>query len=204
MWCDIFSIIPHVVGVEASFSLRRDVISWRQSKTTGKTLCEQVVIRQFARANTGILAGTNPLLDISNTENDSEMNKEAENRKLHRMAKVHDFLEMWQGSQNLHATKKESRAQNDQMTAVGYIPDTEEIIKALWSLFQHEGAAAFKCQKHFLCHHLCLQRTSLEDELKYWMSAESEESTVIQSRVMRIAHLKSFWTLKIRLTGMGT
>jgi len=30
------------------------------------------------------------------------------------------------------------------MTAVEYISDTEEIIKASWSLFQHDGAAAFK------------------------------------------------------------
>jgi hypothetical protein len=60
------------------------------------------------------------------------------------MSKVHDILEMWQGSQNLHATQKESRAQNRQMTAVGYILDTEESVKASWSLFQHDGAAAFK------------------------------------------------------------
>jgi len=79
-----------------------------------------------------------------NTDNDSEMKKEAEERKLHRMAKVHDFLEMCQGSQNLRATQKESRAQNKQMTAIGYISDTEEIVKASWSLFQHDGAAAFQ------------------------------------------------------------
>jgi len=60
------------------------------------------------------------------------------------MAKVHDFLEMWQGSQNLQATQRESRAQNKQITAVGYISDTEEIVKATWSNFQHDGAAAFK------------------------------------------------------------
>jgi hypothetical protein len=141
---DIFSIIPHGVGVEASFSLGRDVIGWRQSKTTGETLREKVVVRQFARANNGILAGTDPELETMNTENDSEMKKEAEEKKLHRMAKVHDFLEMWQGSQNLRATQKESRAQNKQMTAVGYISDTEEIVKSSWSLFQHDGAAAFK------------------------------------------------------------
>jgi len=141
---DIFSIMPHGVGVEASFSLGRDVIGWRQSKTTGETLREKVVVRQSARANIGILAGTDPELDTMNTENDSEMKKEAEERKLHRMAKVHDFLEMWQGSQNLRATQKESRAQNKQMTAMGYISDTEEIVKASWSLFQHDGAAAFK------------------------------------------------------------
>jgi hypothetical protein len=141
---DTFSIIPHGVGVDASFSLGQDVIGWRQSKTTGETLHEKVVVRQFAQAINKILAGTDPELDTTNTENDSEMKKEAEERKLHTKAKVHNFLEMWQGSQNLRATQKKSRAQNKLMTAVGYISDTEEIVKASWSLFQHDGAAAFK------------------------------------------------------------
>jgi len=79
-----------------------------------------------------------------NTEIDSEMKKEAEEMKLHRMAKVHDFLGMWQGSQNLRATQKGSRLHNNQMTAIGYIPDTDEIVTASWLLFQHDGAAAFK------------------------------------------------------------
>jgi len=79
-----------------------------------------------------------------NTENDSEMKQEADDRKLHRMDKVHDFMEMWQGSQNLRATQKKSHTQNTQMTTVGYISDTEEIVKPSWSLFQHAGAAAFK------------------------------------------------------------
>jgi hypothetical protein len=30
-----------------------------------------------------------------------EMKREAEEKKLNRMAKVHDFLQMWQGSQTL-------------------------------------------------------------------------------------------------------
>jgi hypothetical protein len=30
------------------------------------------------------------------------------------------------------------------MTTVGYISDNEEIVKASWSRFQHEGVAAFK------------------------------------------------------------
>jgi len=141
---DIFSIIPHGVAVEASFSLGRDVISWRQSKTTGETLREKVVLRQFARANDGILAGTDPELDTMNTENDSEMKKEAEEKKLHRMAKVHDVLEMWQGSQNLRAPQKESCADNKPMTAVGNTSDTDEIVKSSWSLFQHDGAVAFQ------------------------------------------------------------
>jgi len=59
------------------------------------------------------------------------------------MAKVHDFLEMWQGSQNLYATQQESRAQLKQITAVGYFSDTAEIVRASWSLFQHDSAVAF-------------------------------------------------------------
>jgi hypothetical protein len=60
------------------------------------------------------------------------------------MAKFHDFFEMLQGSQSLRAIQKESCAQNMQITAVGYISHTKEIVKLSWSLFQHDGAAAFK------------------------------------------------------------
>jgi len=140
---NIFSIIPYEVGVEDSCSLVQDGIGWRQSKTTGETLLEKVIERQLARSTNGIVAGDNLVWDMTNTENDSEMKKEVEEMILHRMAKVHDFLEMWQGSQNLCATQKESRAQNKQMTAIGYISDTEEIVKASRSLFQYDGAAAF-------------------------------------------------------------
>jgi len=42
---DIFSIIPHGVGVEASCSLGGHFIRWSLSKTTGETLREQVVVR---------------------------------------------------------------------------------------------------------------------------------------------------------------
>jgi len=68
--CDISSIIPHGVGVEASFALGQDAIGWRQWKSTGETLREKEVVRQFALAINGILAGENPVLDMTNTEND--------------------------------------------------------------------------------------------------------------------------------------
>jgi hypothetical protein len=141
--CNIFSIIPQAVGVEGSISLGRDVIGWKQSKTTSETLPKKGVVTQFSQANNWILAGTDPELDDSNTENDTEMKKESEEWKLHRMAKVQDLLEMWLGSQNLRATQNESRARNILITAVGYISDTEDIIKPTWSLFQHGRVAAF-------------------------------------------------------------
>jgi hypothetical protein len=102
----IISIIPHGVTVEASLSLGRYVIGWRQSITTGENLGEKLILRQLARATNGILAGTAPEWNTMNTENNSEMNREVEESKLHRLAKVHDFSEMWQGSQNLRATLK--------------------------------------------------------------------------------------------------
>jgi len=138
----IFSIVPHCVGVVASFSLGGDVIGWGQSKTTVETLRKQVVGRHFARANDGLLAGNDPVLDHTSTDNNIELRREAEQKKLHRMAKVHDLLEMWQGSQNLLAKQMEYRARNKHMTAVEYSSDTEDILKASWSHFQHDGTTA--------------------------------------------------------------
>jgi len=47
-----------------------------------------------------MLDGDDPALYSTNTENDSEIKREAEERELHRMVRVHDVLEMWQGRQN--------------------------------------------------------------------------------------------------------
>jgi len=141
---DIFFIIPQCFGVEASFSLCWDNIGSRQSKTTGETLRETVVVRQFARANDRFLAGTEAELDATKTENDSEMKTDAEERKSDRMVKVHDILEMWQRSKNPRATREDSCAQNKQMTSLGYNSDTQEIVKASWSLFHDDCAAAFR------------------------------------------------------------
>jgi len=63
-----------------------------------------VDVRQFARGNAGVLAGADTELDTTNPENDSDIKKEADQSKSHRMAKVHDILETWQGSQNLRVT----------------------------------------------------------------------------------------------------
>jgi aerobic-type carbon monoxide dehydrogenase small subunit (CoxS/CutS family) len=74
--------------VEGSYSLVRDVIGWTQSETTGETLCENVIVRQCAWANNGILAAAVPALDTTNTEDDSEVKKEVEEYNLCNMAKV--------------------------------------------------------------------------------------------------------------------
>jgi len=89
------------------------------------------------------LVGGDPEFDTTITENTSDMKKDVEKITMHRMAKVHDVLEMWQGSQKLRATQKEFRCQNKQMTTMGYISDTKEMVKVSRSLFQHHGVAAF-------------------------------------------------------------
>ena len=104
----------------------------------------KVIVRLCARGNNGILGSNYPALDTNDTENDLELKKEVEERKLHRMAMVHRFLEMWQGSQNLRGRQKASRTEQKQMTDVGDISDTEEIIKASWLIIHQDGAAAFK------------------------------------------------------------
>jgi len=76
----VFCIKLHRVRLESSFSLERDVIGWRQWKPTGKTLRENVVVWQFARAINAVLPGDDPALDTTNTENDLEMKSEAEER----------------------------------------------------------------------------------------------------------------------------
>jgi len=115
------------------------VFRWRKTRCNGSSS-----VQTWTRNRT---ANLEPLLTLDhtrNTDNDSEIKKEADEKNLHRLANVHDFLEMCQGSQNLRATQKESRAQNKQMTGVGSISDTEEIVKASLSLFQHNCVAAFK------------------------------------------------------------
>jgi len=91
MACGIFCIVQHRVRVEASLSLAQGVIGWRQSETTGKARCEKVIVRQFAQANHEILAGNYPALDSTNSENNSEIKREVEDRTLDRMAMIHDL-----------------------------------------------------------------------------------------------------------------
>jgi hypothetical protein len=77
---DIFCIISHSVRVEASISLGRDVIGWRQSKTPGETHRQKVVIRLCARANNALPAGDDPELDLSSPVKDMVMKREVSKR----------------------------------------------------------------------------------------------------------------------------
>jgi len=201
---DIFSIIRRGVEVEASFSIGRDVIGWRQSETTGETLLERVIVREFARANDRIFAGADPSLDTTNTENDMEWTKRERKGNCTEWPRLMTFSRCGCAAETYLLPRRNLPLKTSRWPPL----DTFRTRKGS---SQHPGHSSnimvwlhSNCQKDLLCHHFCLQRTSLENKLKYWMMTESEKSTVMQSKVMRIALLKAFWTLKISLTGMGT
>ena len=99
---------------------------------------------QFARNNPGLLASNTGQINSSIPDNDSKNKKVAAQSNLYQMAKVNDFLVIWQGSENLYTIQKTLHTQNKHMTAMGYIPDTVEIVRVSWLAFKHDGVAAFK------------------------------------------------------------
>jgi hypothetical protein len=56
---------------------------------TGETLDKNISTRKFASAYNWILSGTDPVLDKTNTENDSEVKKEGGENKLPRTTEIH-------------------------------------------------------------------------------------------------------------------
>jgi hypothetical protein len=115
----------------------------RSQKSNGETLHDKVILRVFAKSHDGIFAGADPDLNTTNTENNTEMKNDTEESLFHRIAKVHHILEMWQSSQKICVTQKNSHAQNNNMTAVAYLSHMEEVLKESWSLVLHLGVAVF-------------------------------------------------------------
>jgi len=141
---DMFSIISHGIRVEASFSLGRDVTGWRQSNTSGEPLWDKMLYESLLEPIADYWLATTQYWVQTALIKKGRWRERRRRRSLHRMSKVYDFLEMWQGSQTLRGRRNKSGAHNKQLTAVGYISDTIEIVKASWSNIHHDGAAAFK------------------------------------------------------------
>jgi len=127
---DTFSVIQHDVRVETGISRGRDVIGWRQAKTMDETLSKQVNVWEYAGTNNWILVGNDRALDMTQREKDLDMLIQVEERTFQRIAKVHNFREIWQRSHNLLATQMESCTQNKQKMVVGYISDSKGIVKS--------------------------------------------------------------------------
>jgi len=163
---DIFCIIPHGVAVEASFSLGWDVIGWQQSKTTGKIIHKNVVVRHFALANNWIFADTDAELHITTSENDSEMKSEPEEMKLHRMAKFHDFWRCGRAAKTNLLPRRNLALKIGKWLPLVTFQTRKRSSKHPGHSFTMIVRLHSNCQKDHLCHQLCLQRTILEDEQK--------------------------------------
>jgi hypothetical protein len=70
------------------------------------------------------------------------MQPEKKQTMLGTLPEVYDFLHIWHRRGNLQYTKRELFGQTKEMTAIGYISDTEEVVKVPWSIFQTDSAAA--------------------------------------------------------------
>jgi len=81
--------------VEVSVTFGQDVIDSSQSKPTEYTLSEKVIVRYSASANNGISGGDNPTLDVTTTEDNLQLKRQAEDITLHKIANMHCVLDMW-------------------------------------------------------------------------------------------------------------
>jgi hypothetical protein len=136
---NIFAVMPHGVGVEASFSLGRDVIGWRQARTSGATLQQKVVVRQWARSNSGQLADAS--IDRL-TQNDAAAKAKAEQLKLRKLASLTDFLYWSKKSQQFRSAQKVLEKEG-RKRGKGYISDEEEFFPTTWDQFEDNGIGAF-------------------------------------------------------------
>jgi hypothetical protein len=138
---DIFSVMPHGVGVEASFSLGRDVMSWRQSRTKGETLQQKVVVRQWARSNDGFLPDE-IRTSVDGESLDDERGKK-EDEKLNQLASVRDFLIFKKESDNLRKMQKKLKGKDVAVSGMGYISDEDDGKEEHGSGIDHDGKRAF-------------------------------------------------------------
>jgi len=149
---DTFSIIPHGVGVEARCSLRRDDIGLIQSTTPCETLQEKLVVRQFAQANKGILVGNCAALDNTENENDLELKKEVKVRTLHRMAKVYNYLEMWQAAKTNVLQRENPALKTCKWLPKGTFQVQKRSSKHHGQTLNMMGQLHLNCQKDHLCY----------------------------------------------------
>lgn len=139
---DIFSVMPHGVGVEASFSLGRDVISWRQSRTNGITLQHKVVVRQWARSNNGLLP--EEVSRSMKTDINTDEQQRREDKQLNQLASMKDFLSFKRQSDNMRSMQRELKGRDVSISGLGYISDEADGGVEEWSGFNQDGNSAFR------------------------------------------------------------
>jgi len=164
--CDIFCIIPDGVGVEASSSPWRDVMSWRESKTTGKTVRGKVVVRQFSCAYNGIFAGDYPALDNVGTENDLELKKQGEERNCTTWLESKTNWKWGRPTKTCVLHRRNLLSKTSNWHLFNKFQTLKRWSKHTGQTFNMVVQLYWNFQKDHRSHQHCLQRTSREDELR--------------------------------------
>lgn len=147
---DIFSVIPHGVGVEHSFSIARMVVSWQQHRMSAETLKQRMIVRQDS---------------IRRDESDPYNAAKAENDRIMKQAELHDhaWTKYQSFERNTRRVRKEYNAKARAGANVrsrkhnkgkGFISDEEseseedldpdiEILD-VWEAFDDDGESSFR------------------------------------------------------------
>ena len=163
---DICFIIPPVIGVEASFPLEQEGFGWRQSKTTGETVRQMVFARRFARSIIGMLAGTDPALTTTDTETTPKWRKRWRNWNRTQWQR---FTTFWRCGRVEKTYMLHGRNLG---LKTSYRPPWDKF--RTWNRSALDPGHPFNimerlhsnCQKDLHCHQVCMESTSLQDELK--------------------------------------
>jgi hypothetical protein len=130
---DVFSVIPHSVGVEGSFSLGRQAVSWRQHQMKADTLHWMIIVRQWRESE----------IPRHKSKVDTEADKE---EKLEKELELQDFnfglIMQEEVLQNRKELSKYSSNKNSlpgghiDLVSNGFISDQDERSTPKPSLFE--------------------------------------------------------------------
>jgi len=199
---DIFSIMPHSVAVEASFSLRWDIIGWRQWKTTGETVWGNVVVRQFAAAKLEYWQAIVQHWIPQKLKTTWNWRKRRSKEHCIEWPRSTTFWRFGWAEKTFLLDRRNLGLKTNKWRPWDIFQIPKRSSKYPGQTVNMMVLLHFNCTNDHLCHQICLQRSTLEDEHQYWISAKWKESMVIHPDMMRIAHHTALLTLWIGLIGM--
>ena len=128
---DIFSCVPHGVGVESSFSIARNVISWKQSRMTANTLKSNMIVRQhLLKKNTYTYRGDR------HSDPNHDQNPKIVMKRLNKLLCFTDY-QHFAACADAQAT---SRLPHEENPGIGFISgDEKEKDKKSWEAFEDDG-----------------------------------------------------------------
>ena len=128
---DIFSCVPHGVGVESSFSIARNVVSWKQSRMTAKTLQANMIVRQHL-----LKEKTYSYRGARRTAQNEDENPKLVMKKLNKLLCYTDYQHFAEAA----AEQQQGRNPHEENPGFGFISgDEKDKDKKSWQAFEDEG-----------------------------------------------------------------